>query len=65
VAAKDFKRMQLKSIPMIVWLAPAVLLVIATARLPYNYYTFTRIVTSVTAALIVFIGFHKRSIATP
>ena len=33
---------EMKSMPLLVWLAPAILLVIAVARLPYGYYTFTR-----------------------
>jgi hypothetical protein len=52
--------MQLKSIPIFVWLVPALLLVIATARLPYGYYTFIRIVTSGFAALIAFVGLRER-----
>jgi hypothetical protein len=54
--------MRLKSIPMIVWFAPVVLLVIATAHLPYGYYTFTRIVTSGTAALIAFVVLQERPV---
>jgi hypothetical protein len=33
----------IKSIPIWVWIVPSVALVVATARLPYGYYTFTRI----------------------
>lgn len=32
--------MNTKSIPQWVWVVPAILLVIAVARLPYGYYTF-------------------------
>lgn len=50
----------MKKIPRLVWIVPAILLVIATARLPYGYYTFTRIVTCGIAALIAFVGFKER-----
>jgi len=49
----------MKSIPRIVWIVPAILLVIATAKLPYGYYTFTRIVTCGIAAWIAFVGFQE------
>ena len=52
----------MKAIPRIVWIVPAVLLVIATARLPYGYYTFTRIVTCGVAAWIAVVGFQEGSI---
>lgn len=47
----------MKSIPRLVWLAPAILLIVATSHLPYGYYTFTRIVTCGAAAIIAFAGF--------
>jgi hypothetical protein len=50
----------LKGIPRLVWIVPAILLVIAVARLPYGYYTFTRIVTCGAAILIAVIGFKDR-----
>lgn len=34
----------MKSIPWWLWLIPIAALLIATARMPYGYYTFTRIV---------------------
>jgi hypothetical protein len=49
----------MKSIPRVVWLVPAIILVIATARLPYGYYTFTRIVTCGVASLIAIVGFQE------
>jgi len=49
----------MKSIPRLVWIVPVVLLVIATARLPYGYYTFTRIVTCGVAAWIAVLGFQE------
>jgi hypothetical protein len=51
----------MKSIPRIVWLMPPILLVIAILRLPYGYYTFTRIVTCGVAAFIAFVGFQERA----
>jgi hypothetical protein len=50
----------MKSIPRVLWLVPPIILLIATARLPYGYYTFTRIVTCAVAALIAFVGFQDR-----
>ena len=54
--------MNMKSIPQFVWVVPALLLVIAVARLPYGYYTFTRIVTFGAAILIAVIGFKDRPV---
>jgi hypothetical protein len=51
-----------KSIPRLVWLVPVVLLVVATSRLPYGYYTFMRIVTCGIAAVIAFAGFRDRPV---
>jgi hypothetical protein len=50
--------MQFKSIPWWLWLLPVALLVIATARLPYGYYTFTRFVICGSAAFIAFISWQ-------
>ena len=47
--------MTTKSIPWWVWLIPIALLLIATARLPYGYYTFTRIVVCAMGALFAFL----------
>ena len=52
--------MNTKSIPQWVWIVPAILLVIAVARLPYGYYTFTRIVACGAAVLIAAVGFMDR-----
>lgn len=49
-----------RSIPRFVWIVPAVLLAVAVARLPYGYYTFTRVVTSGAAILIAIAGFEER-----
>jgi len=55
----DFK---MKSIPRIVWVVPALLLLIAVWRLPYGYYTFTRIVTCAAAVLIAVAGTQERPV---
>jgi hypothetical protein len=52
-------RADMKSIRRVVWLVPVIILVIATARLPYGYYTFTRIVTCGAASLIAIVGFQE------
>jgi hypothetical protein len=49
----------MKTIPRLVWIVPAAVLVIATARLPYGYYTFTHIVTCGIASWIAFVGFQE------
>jgi hypothetical protein len=51
--------LQFKSIPWWLWLAPIVLLAVATARMPYGYYTFTRIVVCASAALIAYISWKE------
>src|SRR5262249_11765146 len=48
------------SIPRLVWLGPPIILVIAIARLPYGYYTFTRIVTCAVATLIAILAYQER-----
>src|SRR5205814_2014345 len=50
----------MKTIPRLVWIVPAVLLVIAVAPIPYGYYTFARIVTCGAATLIAVVGFRDR-----
>jgi|HubBroStandDraft_6_1064221.scaffolds.fasta_scaffold345458_2 hypothetical protein len=54
--------MNIKSIPRLVWLVPVVLLVVATSRLPYGYYTFMRIVTCGVAGVIAYAGFRDRAV---
>ena len=51
--------MSMKSLPRAVWIVPAILLAIAVARLPYGYYTFTRIVTCGVAVLIAIVEFKE------
>lgn len=53
----------MKSIPRLVWLVPAILLIVATSHLPYGYYTFTRIVTCGVAAIIAFVGFRDHPVS--
>lgn len=49
----------MKAIPRLVWILPVIVLAIATARLPYGYYTFTRIVICGVAAWIAVVGFQE------
>jgi hypothetical protein len=51
-----------RSIPPIVWIAPALLLLIAVWRLPYGYYTFTRVITCGIAVLIAAAGMRERPV---
>jgi hypothetical protein len=51
--------LQFKSIPWWLWLIPIVLLSVATARMPYGYYTFTRIVVCGSAAFITYISWKE------
>ena|SRR5271155_6210391 len=44
--------MGVKSIPRWIWLIPVAVLLLATARLPYGYYTVLRIAVFVFAAVI-------------
>lgn len=53
----DFR---MKSIPPIVWFVPALLLLIAVWRLPYGYYTFTRILTCGIALVIAVASVSER-----
>ena len=54
--------LNMKAIPRIVWIAPALLLLIAVWRLPYGYYTFTRIVTCGASVLIAVAGMQERAV---
>jgi hypothetical protein len=53
----------MKSIPLIAWVIPALLLLVAIFRLPYGYYTFTRVVTCGVSVLIAVAGMQGRSVA--
>jgi uncharacterized protein (DUF3820 family) len=50
--------MQLKSITWWLWLIPIAVLVIAVQRMPYGYYTFTRILVCVIATFLAWIGWE-------
>lgn len=54
--------LKMKSIPQIVWVVPACLLLIAIWRLPYGYYTLTRIVTCGVAVLIAVASVPERPV---
>jgi hypothetical protein len=50
---------QFKSIAWWLWLIPVALLLAATARLPYGFYNFTRIVVCGSAAFIAVAGWES------
>jgi hypothetical protein len=56
--------MHIKTIPWWLWLIPTALLLIATTRMPYGYYTFTRIVTCGFAIFVAFISWQEESSAS-
>jgi hypothetical protein len=50
--------MQFKSIPWWLWLVPIVLLSLATARMPYGYYTFIRVVVCGFAGFLAYVSWE-------
>jgi hypothetical protein len=50
--------MRVNSIPWWLWLVTIVLLFVATERMPYGYYTFTRIAVSGFAFFLAFVGWE-------
>lgn len=50
--------MRFKSIPRWLWIIPIVLLLVATIRMPYGYYTLTRIVVCGLAAYLAYAGWQ-------
>ncbi len=50
--------MQSESIPWWLWLIPIAMLLIATHKLPYGYYSMTRIVVCGFAGFLVWIGWE-------
>jgi hypothetical protein len=54
--------MHFKSIPWWLWLIPVALLLLAAGRMPYGYYTFTRIVVCGFGAFIAVIGWDRSSL---
>jgi hypothetical protein len=55
--------MKFKSIPWWLWFVAIVLLVVATERMPYGYYTFTRIVVCGLAAYFSYVGWDGGSVS--
>jgi hypothetical protein len=55
--------MQFKQIPWWLWLIPIALLVLATAKMPYGYYTVTRIVVCGFAALFAFVAWKGGAVS--
>jgi hypothetical protein len=53
--------MQFKSIPWWLWLIPIAILLIATQKLPYGYYTITRIVVCGFAGFLAWMGWEESS----
>jgi len=50
----------IKSVPRIAWAIPVALLIVASSRMPYGYYTFTRIVTCGMAISVAILGLRER-----
>jgi hypothetical protein len=53
--------MQIKAIPWWLWVVPIAVLFIATEKMSYGYYTFTRLVVCGFAALLAFVGCQEES----
>jgi uncharacterized protein DUF6804 len=53
--------MRVDSIPWWLWLVPIVLLFVATERMPYGYYTLTRIFLCGFASFLAFVGWADRA----
>jgi hypothetical protein len=49
---------RVNSIPWWLWLVPIALLFLATARMPYGYYTLTRIAVCGFASFLIFVGWE-------
>ncbi len=49
----------IERLPRLVWIVPAILLAVAVARLPYGYYTLTRIVAC-SAAIVIAVASHRK-----
>jgi hypothetical protein len=60
IAAK-WGSMQIKSIPWWLWLLSIVVLLIATWKMPYGYYTLTRVVVCGVAALLAFASWQEET----
>jgi hypothetical protein len=55
--------MRVSSIPWWLWLAPIALLLLATARMPYGYYTVTRIAVAGFACFLALVGWEDSVIS--
>jgi Family of unknown function (DUF6804) len=55
--------MRFKSVPWWLWLVPIVLLLVATGRMLYVYYAFTRIVVCGFAAFLAYSGWKSGSVS--
>ncbi len=51
---------RVNSVPWWLWLAPIVLFLVATERMAYGYYTFTRVAICGFAFFVAFIGWGDR-----
>jgi hypothetical protein len=56
--------MQFKSIPWWLWLIPTALLLIATARMPYGYYTVMRIVVCGFAGYLAYVAWEQEDLVS-
>lgn len=52
-----------KQVPWFVWLIPIAVLLVATAKLPYGYYTFTRLVVCATGSFFAYAAWNDNRIA--
>ena len=49
-----------KTLPKVLWIVPAVILIVAVFPLPYGYYTFTRIITCLACAVLAYSAYQSR-----
>jgi len=49
----------------LVWIVPAVALIVALADLPYGYYTLLRITVTICAGVLVYTTYQSRGTLTP
>ena len=49
----------------LVWIVPAVALIVALADLPYGYYTLLRITVTICAGVIIYIAYQSCGTLTP
>jgi hypothetical protein len=58
-----WREMELREVPRVAWFVVAVVLLIAMMRLPYSYYTFTRILTCGFCSLLAVLSFRETGAA--